>query len=200
MMRRNVVLIDFESVQPDSIEALNHDHFQVLLFCGANQTKVPFEIAATLQKLGTRAQYIKITGVGPNALDFHIAYYIGRLASEDPNAFFHVVSRDKGFDPLIQHLKSRKVLVVRSESIAEIPIVKNGAKKAPIDRAEVFIAKLMEPKVTRPRTEKTMGSAIKSHFQPGVDDAEAAQIVKAMVATGFISIEAGKIVYAESVT
>lgn len=45
-----------------------------------------------------------------------------------------------------------------------------------------------------------MGSAIKSHFQPGVDDAEAAQIVKAMVATGFISIEAGKIVYAESAT
>lgn len=37
-MRRNVVLIDFESVQPDSIDVLNHEHFQVLLFCGANQS------------------------------------------------------------------------------------------------------------------------------------------------------------------
>lgn len=199
-MRRNVVLIDFESVQPDSIEALNHDHFQVLLFCGANQTKIAFEIAATMQKLGPRAQYIKIAGVGPNALDFHIAYYIGRFAAEDPSAFFHIVSRDKGFDPLIQHLKAQKVLTIRSESVVDIPIVKNGTKKPPIERAEAFIAKLKEPKVTKPRTEKTMGSAIKAHFQPGVEEAEVAQILKAMVASGFISIEAGKIIYAESAT
>ncbi|MBX3278485.1 MAG: hypothetical protein KF868_10835 [Acidobacteria bacterium] len=197
-MRRNVVLIDFESVQPVSIRALNHDYFQVLLFCGANQTKIPFEIAATLQKLGPRAQYIKITEVGPNALDFHIAYYIGRLAVEDPSAIFHIVSRDKGFDPLIHHLKTQKVLAMRSESIADIPIVKNGGKKPPIERAEVFIAKLKKPKVTKPRTEKTMGSAIKAYFQPGVEEAEVAQILKAMVATGFISIKAGKIIYAES--
>lgn len=199
-MRKNVVLIDFESVQPDSIEALNHEHFQVLLFCGANQTKVSFEIAATLQKLGSRAQYIKIAGVGPNALDFHIAYYIGRLVTEEPSGFFHIISRDKGFDPLIQHLKSQKVFAIRSESIAEIPIIKNGAKKAPIERAEAFIAKLKEHKVTRPRTAKTMGSAIKAHFQPGIEETEIAQVIKAMVATGFISIEAGKIVYTESAT
>ena len=199
-MRRNVVLIDFESVQPASIEALNHDHFQVLLFCGANQTKVPFEIAATLQKLGPRAQYIKIAGVGPNALDFHIAYYIGRLVIEEPSAFYHIVSRDKGFDPLIQHLKTQKVLAIRSESIEDIPIVKNGARKPPIERAEAFISKLKEAKVSKPRTEKTMSSAIKAHFQPGVEEDEVAQILKAMVATGFISIQAGKIIYAESAT
>lgn len=197
-MRRNVVLIDFESVQPDSIEALNQDHFQVLLFCGAHQTKVPFEIASTLQKLGDRAQYVKISGTGPNALDFHIAYYIGKLAAEEPGAFFHIVSRDKGFDPLIQYLKAQKILSVRSESIAEIPIVKNGTRKLPAARAEAFIAKLKEPKVTKPRTEKTMSSAIKAHFQPGIEDPEAAQILKAMIATGFISVEAGKIVYAQS--
>ncbi len=199
-MRRNVVLIDFESVQPASIEALNQEHFHVLLFCGANQSKVPFEIAVTLQQLGPRAEYIKITGVGPNALDFHIAYYIGRLAEQDPGTFFHIVSRDKGFDPLIQHLKSKKIFAVRSESILEIPIVKNGGKKSPADRAEMFIGKLKEPKVTRPRTEKTMCSAIKAHFQPAVDESEAAQVLKAMVATGFIAVEAGKIVYAQSAT
>lgn len=96
-----------------------------MLFCGANQTKVPFEIAATLQKLGPRAEYVKIAGSGPNALDFHIAYYVGYLAADHPGAFFHIISRDKGFDPLIQHLKSKKILAIRSESIADIPLVKN---------------------------------------------------------------------------
>ena len=93
-----------------------------------NQTKVPLEIAAAMQKLGPRAQYIRITGVGRNALDFHIAYYVGRLTAEDPSTIFHVVSRDKGFDPLIQHLKAHKFLAFRSESVAGIPIAKNGAR------------------------------------------------------------------------
>ncbi|MEZ0371711.1 MAG: PIN domain-containing protein [Candidatus Sericytochromatia bacterium] len=195
-MRSNVVLIDFESVQPDSIEALNQEHFQVLLFCGAHQTKVPFEIAMTLQKLGARAQYVKISGTGPNALDFHIAYYIGKLTAEQPGTFFHIVSRDKGFDPLIQHLKAQKILALRSESIPQIPIIKNGTQKPPAERAAAFIATLKKPKVSKPRTEKTMSSAIKAHFQPGVEDSEVVKILKAMVATGFISIEAGKVVYA----
>jgi PIN domain len=197
-MRRNVVLIDFESVQPGSLEALQQDHFQVLLFCGANQTKIPFEIAAALQKLGPRAQYIKIAGAGPNALDFHIAYYIGRVAAEDPSAFFHIVSCDKGFDPLIQHLKSQKVLAGRWPSIQEIPSVKVGTLKHPKERAEAMITKPKQPKSTRPGTEKTLSNAIKAHFQAEVDDAAVAQILQTMVATGFISIAEGKVVYAQA--
>lgn len=114
-------------------------HFEVFLFCGASQTKIPFDIAASLQKLGARAQYIKIAGAGPNALDLHIAYYIGRVAAEDPSAFFHIVSCDKGFDPLIQHLKSQKVLAGRWPSIQEIPILKTSALKHPGERAEAFM-------------------------------------------------------------
>jgi len=45
-----------------------------------------------------------------------------------------------------------------------------------------------------------MGSAVEAHFQPGIEEVEVAQILKSMVATGFISIETGKIIYAESAT
>lgn len=198
-MRRNVVLIDFESVQPDTLEALHPDHFEVFLFCGASQTKIPFDIAASLQKLGARAQYIKIAGVGPNALDFHIAYYIGRVAAEDPSAFFHIVSCDKGFDPLIQHLKSQNMQAGRWPSIQEIPGLKNnGTVKHPGERAEAFLAKLKLPKTPKPKTEKALSNAIKTHLQPGLDDAEVARILRAIVATGYLSIAAGKIVYAQS--
>ena len=60
-MRKNIVLIDFESVQPESITELSPDHFSVLLFVGANQTKIPFELAIAIQKMGNRAEYIKIS-------------------------------------------------------------------------------------------------------------------------------------------
>jgi hypothetical protein len=197
-MRNNYVLIDFESVQPESMEVLNHECFHVLLFCGANQTKVPFALASSLQSFGSRAQYIKIAGSGPNALDFHIAYYIGRLAVADAGAFFHIISRDKGFDPLIQHLKDQKIFALRSEAIADIPIAKHSVPRTPAERAEIFIAKLRDPKVTRPRSEKTMSHAIMAHFRPAIiDDSEVASVLSAMADTGFLSIKESKIVYAQ---
>ena len=62
-------------------------------------------LAAALQTLGSSAEYVTLETTGANALDFHIAYYIGVLSSQDPSAFFHVISKDTGFDPLIKHLK-----------------------------------------------------------------------------------------------
>lgn len=133
-MRTNYVLIDFESVQPAALEHLAHDHFKVIVFVGAAQVKLPFEVAASLQEFGSRAEYVKISGNGSNALDFHIAYYIGRLAVEEPSAHFHIISKDTGFDPLIQHLKSKQILAGRFTNVAEIPAVKASNSKSPQER------------------------------------------------------------------
>src|SRR6478672_6566670 len=122
--KTNYVLIDFENVQPDSLEQLDPDYFKLLVFVGANRGKIPYDVAASLQRFGDRMEYIKISGNGLNALDFHIAYYIGRFAAADSNAFFHIISKDTGFDPLIQHLRAKKVYVRRAETILDIPLVK----------------------------------------------------------------------------
>ena len=78
-MRTNYVLIDYENVQPDSLNGLDADHYKVLLFVGASQGKLTFEVAEAMQRLGARAQYVKIAGNGSNALDFHIAFYVGEV-------------------------------------------------------------------------------------------------------------------------
>lgn len=197
-MRKNVVLIDFESVQPETLKPLIEEHFHVLLFVGANQTKLPFELVEAIQKLGCRGQYIKMSGNGPNVLDFHIAYYIGKLAAEDGQAFFHIVSKDKGYDPLIAHLKTKKIFVGRWESVTEIPIVKNGNTKTPKAKAEIFVAKLSGANVSRPRTEKTLTSALKAHFREALQESEIPSVIKAIKATGFLTITGGKISYAAS--
>ena len=110
-MRINYVLIDLENVKPTSIELLNHDHFRVMVFVGSNQAKV--------------------------ALDFHIAYYIGRLAKEDANAHFHIISKDAGFDPLIKHLRTQKISAHRAKSIDDIPLVKSTKSKPLPNRIDV---------------------------------------------------------------
>jgi hypothetical protein len=125
MMRTNYVLIDFENVQPENLAVLNHEHFKVIVFVGANQAKVPFEVASALQSLGNRAEYVKISSSGSNALDFHIAYYLGQLAVKDPNACFHIISKDTGFDPLTDYMRTKGVSVIRKTMIEDIPFLKS---------------------------------------------------------------------------
>lgn len=195
-MRTNIVLIDFESVQPASLSLLVGDHFKLKLFVGATQNKLPFELVTAMQRMGGRAEYVKISGVGPNALDFHIAYYIGRLSSSDPDAFFHIISRDSGFDPLIQHLKDQKIFCGRWTSLDEIPAVKATHIRTPDERARVFFGKLQLPNSTKPQTEKTLRSSVAAHFQKQLTDAEVSAVIDALHTFGHLSINGGKVTYA----
>lgn len=194
-MRTNYVLLDFENVQPPSLEALAHDHFKLLVFVGASQTKVPFEIAASLQQLGAQAEYIKITGNGSNALDFHIAYYIGKLAAADPTAYFHIVSKDTGFDPLLQHLKANGIFAGRVKAIADIPLVKASAAKTPMERNHVALTWLQQTKATKPRTLKTLTSTIASLFQKQLSEEQVAVIVQWLAGQGHLEITGTKVSY-----
>ena len=195
-MRTNYVLIDFENVRPESLEQLEHDHFKLLVFVGASQARLPLEVAMSLQRLGARAEYIQISGNGTNALDFHIAYYIGRLAAEDPMAYFHIVSKDKGFDPLVEHLKSKNVLAGRVKSIADIPLVKASNSKSPEERLEVVLARLRQPMASKPGTVKKLGNTIASLFQKQLTDEEVDVLVLGLADAGYVSITGNKVGYA----
>jgi hypothetical protein len=195
-LRPNIVLIDLESVQPASLGLLAPEYFRVKVFVGATQSKLSFELATAMQQMGERAEYIKIAGVGKNALDFHIAYYIGRIAAEQPETFFHIISKDTGFDPLIQHLKEQKIFCDRCECLEDIPAVKAAQVKSPEERAILFMSRLLQPKATKPRTEKTLRSAISAHFQRQLTDEEIAAVVTALQRPGHISIADGKVLYA----
>lgn len=194
-MKSNFVLIDYENVQPEAMSALVEEHFNVIVFVGANQAKVSFEVASALQQLGDRAQYIKISGNGSNALDFHIAFYIGELASRHPNAFFHIVSKDTGFDPLIQHLKTRKILAGRSKSVVDIPIVKAASSKSPLERIEIVVADLKRRGAAKPRTVKTLSSTIQAIFQKQLSDEEVTGLVSGLNKKGIVKISGTKVAY-----
>ena len=181
-MRPNVVLIDYESVQPDSLEALNQDFFFVMVFVGSNQKKLPIEMVKALQKFGQRADYIEISGSGPNALDFHIAYYIGKISANDPSTFFHIISKDTGFDPLITHLKNQKISIQRITKISEISLCSGAVAKAPktppvVDSVMAHILELLRKNATnRPKKKKTLLAHLKSHLGKNGTDAAALKL------------------------
>jgi len=194
-MRTNYVLVDFENVQISSLDALNQEHFRLLVFVGAQQAKVPYETAASLQQLGARASYIKMAGHGPNALDFHIAYYIGKLAATEPNAHFHIVSNDSGFDPLIKHLSAQGISASCVKTIAEITSVEAPTAKTPTQRNHAAADWLTQTKATKPRTVKTLSSTLASLFQKQASETEIATIVQWLVDQGYLVITGTKVSY-----
>lgn len=194
-MRTNYVLIDYENVQPEALSVLDAEHFKVIVFVGASQTKVTFEAAAALQKMGSKADYIKISGNGSNALDFHIAYYIGQLAAADPTAYFHVISKDTGFDPLIQHLKTKKIFAARSRDVSEIPLVKVATTKSPPEKLAVIVTNLQQRGASKPRTVKTLSSTITAIFQKQLTEQELAALLKELETKGYITVNGTKVAY-----
>jgi hypothetical protein len=195
-MKTNYLLIDLENVHPDNLALVNGVPWKVKVFLGANQTKVNVGMARALQALGAEAvEYITIEGSGKNALDFHIAYFIGQLAAQDSNAYFHIISKDTGFDPLIKYLKSRNILCQRSSSVADVPLVKLVNSKSLPDKVEAIVANLTRRKSARPRRVKTLDSTVKALFQGQLTDAEVTAIREALVKRGAISIDGDKVGY-----
>lgn len=193
--RTNYVLIDYENVQPASLDGLDAEHFRVVVFVGASQNKLSFEMAAALQLLGPRAEYVKITGNGHNASDFHIACYLGLLAARDPTAFFHVISKDTGFDALIQHLRERKVLAGRSPEVAAIPLLRNANAKSVTDRVALVVANLLQRGDAKPRHVKSLTNTISTLFQRKLADHEIASVIKGLQARRFITVTATEVSY-----
>lgn len=194
-MRKNYVLIDYENVQPAGLSALDQDHFKVMVFVGASQTRLAFESAAALQRMGSKAEYIKISGNGSNALDFHIAFYIGHLAAQDPTAYFHIVSKDAGFDPLVQHLKAKKIFAARSKDVADIPLVKAATTQSPQDRLDLVVARLQQLAASKPRTLKALSSTIGSLFQKQLAEEEVASMVSELRSRSLIAVAGTKVSY-----
>ncbi len=117
-------------MQPAGVGRLVPGGCRIKLFLGQNQAKVPVALMQALQPFGSDVEYVQIVGSGPNAVDFHVAFYIGRLASEHPEANYIIVSRDTGFDPLVRHLGTLKIKCRRVGALPGDAAASQGTKSA----------------------------------------------------------------------
>ncbi len=194
-MQTNYVLIDFENVQPKNLEILSNHDFNVLLFVGASQTKLSFELAVAMQELGENARYIKIAGNGPNALDFHIAYYIGELVKDDAKAYFHIISKDTGFDPLIKHLKSRGVRIQREQHLGEISVLQVSSATSDSEQINAIVKNLIGRGQSKPRKMSTLANTINNIFTENLEARELDSLINKLIKSGYIAVRDGNISY-----
>ena len=166
-MKKHYILIDYENVQTKSLSVLQgapNQEFVITVFVGANQSKIPIELVSSMQRFGDKAEYVQITGSGRNALDFHIAYYLGALTERDPKGIFHVISKDTGYDQLIKHLKTGKIDAARQRDLFDIPWLSSSNKKPANEQITAIVKNLSARGNSRPRKVKTLKNSINSLF------------------------------------
>jgi hypothetical protein len=194
-LRTNYILIDYENVQPTDLALLRDGPFKVKVFLGANQSKIPVALAAAIQALGASAEYVPIESSGANALDFHIAYYIGALSAQESVAFFHIISKDTGFDPLIRHLKTKGVLAQRSTTIAAIPYFKPALPTSSDAQIDTVVAHLVKLKAAKPRAQKTLMSTLHALFRKELSEHQVSSIFAALCKRGIVKLDGTKVSY-----
>lgn len=194
-MPTNYVLIDFENVRPKNLEILAKHPFRVFVFVGASQTKIPYDLVAAIQMLGEKAEYVKTGGDGKNALDFHLAFYVGELSARDPEAYFHIISKDTGFDPLIKHLKSRKIRIQREKDLAEIPVLRMPDTTSNDEKIAAIVKNLAGRGQSRPRKVKTLANTINSLFTKKLQEQELMSLVNELQKRKFIVVSEGNVSY-----
>lgn len=130
---RTHVLIDWENVQPDEddVRKLVPGATDLWLFHGPNQRNV----TSHHPSFGGRATHIRIATTGKNALDFHLSFYMGYIASRQPDARFVALSNDKGYGPMLEHAKELGFAVQQmgfgaAKITAKTPARKVATKKA----------------------------------------------------------------------
>ena len=183
-MTQEILLVDFENVQQVDLSRLD-DGTNIIIFVGASQKAIPIELVTSAQKLGARVEWQKIEGSGSNALDFHIACHLGRVLEKSPQVECLVLSKDKGFDPLLRSLNKIGLKCQRINSLLEL-----DPKSAPVDdpnyrRVVEVLGK--SDKKTRPRRIKTLSQHISSIFQKNIAQKDVDRIIDMLFANKMIS-------------
>lgn len=125
----NHVFVDYENVHQLDHSVIGTKAVCFTLLMGAKQTKVDAVVMERIMERAASVQLVRLTTTGKNALDFTIAYYVGRAVITDPTGYFHIVSRDKGYDPLIEHLRSRHIRAYRHDDFSTVTL--SGHPKPP---------------------------------------------------------------------
>ena len=118
-MTSSLLLVDFENVHKVDLSRLD-ESYRAIIYVGANQNPPKASKKPATAHRFSRVDFQKIEGTGKNALDFHIAFQLGRTIETAPETLCIVLSKDKGFDPLLNHLNKNGLQCRRIDSLDEL--------------------------------------------------------------------------------
>jgi len=147
------IIVDFDNVKPSAADiALAHGkNLRLAIVRGPQPTRYEADLAETLHALGDQVSFSRCVKAGKNAADMQIAFHVGELVATLPAGThkvtrFIVISRDRGFEPLMMYLRSKgfnatlaasfKAALGGDSSEDAKPARKRAAKAAPAAKSD----------------------------------------------------------------
>ncbi|MEZ5277085.1 MAG: PIN domain-containing protein [Opitutaceae bacterium] len=185
--------MDYENVHEADLDRLGGKAAHVTLVLGERHKALPVPLVKLIQSHAAQVSLVETGLAAKNALDFVLACEVGRQTEIDPTGYYHILSRDKGFDAVVRYLKDREILASRRESFAEIPALMKQD-----ERAEFLQRLYREKKVSRPAKRKTLESSIQAAFAKSLTPDELEKTIQGLVKDKVIEItETGSVTYPE---
>lgn len=188
----NHVFVDFENVHEVDSSLFSSKTATFTLLLGAKQTKLDVSLVEQLMAHAASVQLVRLKTSGRNALDFTLAYYVGRAVVADPTAWFHIISKDTGFDPLIEHLLSRRIHARRHADFSSLTF---SATPKPIPMTPVSddllkraLEHLQRNLTNRPKKKSTLASHLLSVAGKSSNEVEITKLIEKLRAAGHLSI------------
>jgi len=191
-----ILFVDYENVQNIDLDFIKKESLETLIFVGKSQKKIPIEIVQKAQQLGKLMTWHQIEGQGSNALDFHIAFMLGHLTATDTGKAdeYIILSKDKGFDPLLRYLQKEKYNCRRINSLLELQKGKiDSTTNKDLDKATEILRKTEKPK--RPRNRNTLFKYIQNILGDKANKEEITTIIDKFFIDGKLSEHNNRLKY-----
>ena len=187
-IRTNYIFVDYENVQEVDLDLIAGKAVNVFLVVGQRRKTLPSLLARQIHRYHDQVEWIESEGASPNALDLVLAYHVGLQAKVDPNGYYHILARDKDYDPLIEHMRGSGIRASRNEEFARIPALVVKGRLSLAERVEWVVERFQKSKATLPKRRRSLLTTINALFQKELTDVEVEEIVTALVARKLIDV------------
>jgi hypothetical protein len=188
----NHVFVDFENIHEIDLAVVGRNSVSFTLLLGPRQTKLDVTLVEKLMEHAASVHLVRLSSTGPNALDFTLAYYIGCTVAADPTGYFHIVSKDKGFDPLVEHLRTHHIRAHRHDDFASLPFLASSTSKTatghdPYSRALDHLRKCPN---NRPTHRKKLVNCMRALLGNGTAEEQIHVLIEGLLQSRQLTIDA----------
>jgi len=136
----NIYFVDYENVQLSGLNGIEKlgKNDKVVIFYSKNAEAMPLTLCDALSDSETTVVYVRNERIGMNSLDYQLSSFLGFMIGEAPSANFYIISKDTGFEAVLDFWNYRNVPIIRARSLAETPAVVHADFKLPPDVAEAL--------------------------------------------------------------
>lgn len=175
------IIVDFENTQKIDLTQIANKSIFVTLIIGPQQKQLPLQLVKILLSVSSQVEIIETNITGKNAVDFILTYHLSQKISLAPQKSFYIVSKDKGYDALVTHLKIEKINIQRCDSWLYLSLWKPHQNTGVIEKSEQYlntlINKIKSTAKNPPKTIKTLTNTANTLFNHQLPSEHITQLI-----------------------